>query len=173
MRVRAFSGPALHFPSLSYICVLTQAEPILHVESHWNWSPRPVEAPIFDDGTFSSDCKYVYVFLFVIFLLHAKKFPILVTSDKLQLLWITLWCTSNVATARPGQERHARDAWHEIRRLPPTRVEGDYSIFEHHHVRTNRETGEHYTLSYKLRRHRSLKKQLGGAWTVKSTQKSR
>jgi len=114
----------------------------------------PVEAPTFDDRTFSIDCKYLHLFLFVIFLVHAKKFSILVTSDK--LLWIALWCTSNVAAASPGQERHARDAWHEIRRLPPTRVEGDYSIFEHHHVRTNRKTGEHYTLSYKLRRHRSL-----------------
>jgi hypothetical protein len=115
----------------------------------------PVEAPTFNDRNFSIDCKYLHVFLFVIFLVHAKKFPILVTSDKL-LLWIALWCTSNVATASPGQERHARDAWNEIRRLPPTRVEGDYSIFEHHHVRTNKKTGEYYTLSYKLRRHRSL-----------------
>ena len=76
------------------------------------------------------------------------------TYDK--LLWIALWCNLHVATASLHQERHARDAWHEIRRIPPTRVEGDYSIFEHHHVRTNRKTGEYYKLSYKLRRHRNL-----------------
>ena len=85
---------------------------------------------------------------------RAKKCQRLVTSKR--VLWIALWCTSHVATASLRQERRARNAWHEIRRLPPTRVEGDYSTLEHHHVRTNRETGENYTLSYKLRRHRSL-----------------
>ena len=89
--------------------------------------------------------------------LNNKKFPRLVTSDRLFLIAVAaVRCTSHVATASPRQERHARDAWHEIRRHPPTRVEGDYLTFEHHHVRTNRETGEHYKLSYKLRRHRHL-----------------
>jgi hypothetical protein len=129
--------------------------------NYWNWSPRTDESLISTELTLPNDFKYQYlhVFLPVLFLVmmshdRAKKSQRLVTSKR--LLWIAVWCTSHVAIANLRQERHARNAWHEIRRLPPTRVQGDYSTFEHHHVRTNRETGEHYTLSYKLRRHRSL-----------------
>ena len=64
------------------------------------------------------------------------------------------------ATARPiyskkmKQDRDLGPVQEELSRRPPT-IDGDYLTFEHQHVRSNRETGDHYSLSYKLRRHRN------------------
>ena len=110
-------------------------------------------------NAFTEYCEYLRFHSVLVILLvpksslHAKKSPNLLTF---QLLLITVCCMPLVTNASLRQGRQARDAWHEIRRQPPTHQDGDYLTFEHHHLRTNRETGEHYALSYKLRRHRHL-----------------
>lgn len=60
----------------------------------------------------------------------------------------TLWRATNSA-ASPMLQKSLHE---EIIQRPPVR-DGNYLTFAHHHVRTNRETSEHYMLSYKLRRH--------------------